>query len=186
MNLQNVRWPAVVATMAVTLAVLFGAGFVLKSQTIEEPLKKVYADSPAVVSFTVDHQGDRYVIKTMLKDVPDLAQAYATLDQDTAKVMKGVPYTIQVEDRRNDKLAQNFRRVNLYVQEALATGRFATMSDQVEAEAAKDGLTARLSVDNDHVYVEMHDKDAYLYNVVSRTPQPAPAKQTADQGGMGL
>jgi hypothetical protein len=182
-NLQNVRWPVVLVTVAVTVAALFGAGFVLKSQTIEEPLKKVYAASPALVSYTMERQGDQYVIKTLLKDVPDLAQAYKSLDESTAKVMKGLPYKIEVEDRRSEKLEQNFRRVNLYVQEALATGRFATMSDRVEAEAAKDGLSARLSVDNDRVYVEMHDQGSYLFHVASRTPQ---AKTAVEEGGMGL
>lgn len=186
MNLQNLRWPVVLVTMAATVAALLGVGFVLKSQTVEEPLKKVYASSPAVLSYTFERQSDKYVIKTRLKDVPDLASVYHELDEETARVLKGSAYTITVEDGRNSQLEDSFRRINLYVQEALATGQYATMADRVDAEATKAGLTARFNVDSDHVYVQLHTKDgAYLYNVAERAHS---AKEDAarTEGGMGL
>ena len=184
MNLQNIRWPVLVATLAVTLAVLFGAGFVVKSQTVEEPLRSVYANSPVVESSTVERLGDTYVIKVAFKDVPDFAPAYMKLHADTEKLLKETPFEIEVADRRTPELEQAFRRVNLFVQEALATGQFSTMADRVEAEAAKAGLTARLDVDNDRVFVQMHGQNAYLYSVAERGQSLE--KQTRAEGGMGL
>ncbi|HYF91215.1 MAG TPA: hypothetical protein VD969_03105 [Symbiobacteriaceae bacterium] len=184
MNLQNLRWPVIVATMAVTLAVLFGAGFLVKSQTVEEPLKAAYTKSPVVETSSVERQGDKYVIKVKFKDVPDFALAYGDLYEETERLLKETPFTIQVADHRSPKLEQTFRRVNLYVQEALATGQFSAMADRVEAEAAKAGLTARLAVDNDRVFVQMHDEGAYLYSVAERSKEQE--KQPRMEGGIGL
>lgn len=184
MNLQNLRWPVILAAMAATLAVLFGAGFVVKSQTVEEPLRAAYAKSPVVETSNIERQGDKYVIKVKFKDVPDFAPAYGDLHDETEKLLKDTPFAIQVEDHRNPKLELTFRRVNLYVQEALATGQFSAMADKVEAEAAKAGLTARLEVDNDRVFVQMHDSDAYLYSVAERSQ--AQEKQPRMEGGIGL
>ncbi|HWI62630.1 MAG TPA: hypothetical protein VNT75_12365 [Symbiobacteriaceae bacterium] len=184
MNLQNLRWPVIVAAAAVTLAALFGAGFVVKSQTVEEPLKTVYAQSTAVETSSVERQGDKYLIKVKFKNVPDFAPAFTELHSETETLLKETPFTIQVEDHRSQKLEEAFRRVNLFVQEALATGQFSAMADRVEAEAAKAGLTARLDVDNNRVFVQMKDGDAYLYSVAER-PR-AEEKQTRMEGGLGL
>lgn len=184
MNLQNLRWPVMIAATAVTLAVLVGAGFLVKSQTVEEPLRAVYANAAAVENSTIERQGDTYQIKVKFKDVPDFAPAFIQLHAETEKLLKQAPFEIVVEDQRNPKLDQAFRRVNLFVQEALATGQFSAMADRVEAEAAKAGLTARLEVDNHRVFVQMKDGDSYLYSVAERTK--AEEKQTRMEGGLGL
>lgn len=185
MNLQNMRWPVVVAVMAATLAVLFGAGYVVKSRTVEEPLKAVYAKSAALETSAVERQGDAYVITMKFKDVPDFANAYNDLRTETQKLLRESPFTMQVQDQRNDQLESSFRRINLYVQEALATGQFSAMADKVEAEAAKAGVTARLEVDQDRVYVQMHDGGAYLYSVSDRNVGQQ-AEKPRTEGGMGL
>lgn len=184
MNLQNVRWPVLVAVMAATLAVLFGAGYVVKSQTVEEPLKALYAKSTALETSAVERQGEKYLITVTFKDVPDFARAYNDLRTETEKLLKEGPFTLQVKDQRNAKLEESFRRINLYVQEALATGQFSAMAAKVDEEAAKAGLTARLEVDNDRVYVQMHDGGAYLYSVSERNQGQAEKPRT--EGGMGL
>lgn len=185
MNVRGIRWPVVAAAMAVTLGLLLGIGFVLKTQTVDAPLKALYASSPAVAAATIDRAEEGYKITLQMKDVPDLAAAYSTLDQETAKLMKGIPYTIAVADQRNDQLEQAYRRVNLYVQEALTTGRFADMADRAETEATKVGLTARIAVDNDRVYVQMKGENGYLYSVVNRTAADT-AKLQRTEGGYSL
>jgi hypothetical protein len=171
--------------MAATLVALFAAGFVLKSRMWEEPLKALYTGSPAVESYNVDRNDDRYVITIRLKATPDLAAAYQALDEGTGRILKSTPYTLKVEDRRTPALAEAYRPVNLYVQEALTTGRFAAMGTQVMDEANKAGMTARVDVDSNRVYVQLQDRSgAYLYSVVDR-PQPAGAVRYPE-GGIGL
>lgn len=185
MSLQNLRWPVVVAAMAVALTALFGGGFILKSRTVEEPLKMLYSGSPAVESHTFARDGDGYEITVMLKETPDLAKAYSALDQETKKILKEIPYTLKVEDHRDPELEDLYHRVNLYVQEALATGQFATMADKVEQDAAKAGMTARLSVDTSRVYLQLKDKNGYLYSVADRPSAQARQSRTVE-GGFGL
>lgn len=184
MTWQNLRWPVVAAVMIVTLAALFGAGFLLKNQTVEQPLQMLYAGSPAVESYEVERMSDGYEITVKLKETPDLAAAYQDLHKQTQKIMKEVPFQLKLEDKRSPELEQAFSRINLFVQEALATGHFAEMADRVEEEAAKAGLTARFNVDESRVYVQLHDKDAFLYSVSQRTPDLKLQQQKT--GGIGL
>lgn len=186
MNLQNLRWPIVIVAMAVSLGTLFGGGYLVKSQTVEEPLKAVLQGGDSIDSFTVERLEERRVIIVRLKDTPDLERTYGSLDSAVRKVLKATPYKLSVEDRRNPELEEIYRRVNLFVHEALATGHFAAMADRVEQEAARGGARARLSVDGDRVYLQLHKEGAYLYSVMDR-PKPAvvPAFRTTG-GGLGL
>lgn len=183
LNLQKIRWSVVMAAVAVTLAGLFGAGFVFRSQVEEQPLRQLYTQTPAVESYTIDRKDPQYVITVKLKDTSDLAATYRSLYDRTAGVLSDTPFLLQVQDHRDPQLEATYRRVNLYVQEALATGKFADMADQAQAEAAKAGETATLDVDNDHVYVTMHDgSGSYLYSVTDRHLTP-PTNATG--GGNG-
>lgn len=186
MNLQNLRWPVMVAAMAITVAALFGGSLLLKSQTVEEPLEALLKQSAKVESHRVERDGVKYVIHVKLKDVPDLAQTYTQLNTETSKVLKGIDFEIKLEDSRSPLLEEAYRRVNLYVQEALATGQYSAMADRVEEEAAKHGLTARMTVEGNRVFVQLHDGEAYLYGMAERMPATTTEKQTNTGGGFGL
>lgn len=185
MNLQSLRWPVLVAAMAVTVGALFGGSLLLKSQTVDGPLESMLKGSTQVESHKIERDGANYVINVKLKDVPDLALAYSQLDKEAGKVLKGIDFDLVVEDSRSPKLEETYRRVNLYVQEALATGQYATMADRIEAEAAKNGITARMSVEGNRVFVQLHDGPAYLYGVAERAVTTT-EKQVRTEGGFGL
>lgn len=184
MNFANLRWPVMVATAAVTLAALFGGGYLVKSKTVDVPLDALLNGSSVVESHTVDQGAEKREIKVKLKETADLQRDYQTLDDEIKKLMQGAPYTIKVEDRRNPDLEKLNHRLNLFVQEALATGHFAEMADQIDREAAKAGATARFTVDENRVYLQLKGADGYLYSVVERPK--AQALPTALGGGIGL
>lgn len=181
MNLQQIRWPVVLLVLALSLGALFGAGSILKMTTVDRPLKEALSQAAPVDSYTVQRTGGRHQITVRLKQSADLKAAYGALDTAVGQVLESEPYAISVEDRRTPELEQVAKRLDLYVQEALVTGQFATMADRVEAEARKAGAVAEVGVDGQRVYVALRKGDAYLYSVVER-PRPAALKE----GGFGL
>jgi len=183
LSLSGVRWPILVTTVVMTLAVLFAGGYLLKTRTVDEPLESLLTKSPLVELHAIERPGDRRDISVTLKDTPDLERAYTTLDEGVRDILKGAPYALTIEDHRNPALEQTFRRVNLYVQEALVTGHFTDMAQLIEREAAQGGATARLSVDQDRIYLQLKAGDAYLYSVTDR---PKPPAAQASEGGPSL
>lgn len=183
MNLLNVRWPAVLAAAAVTLALLLGINTLITRRTVEQPLQALYNSSPALESYQIERQGDTYEVRLCLKETPDLAAVYTELDHKTREILKKKDYVLEIKDHRNQQLEQSYRRMNLYVEEAMATGQFAEMADRIAQEADSTGLTARFAADSDRVYLQIHGEGGYLYSVVERerVRTPAPAK-----GGVSL
>jgi hypothetical protein len=182
-NLQHLRWPVILVSMAVVLAALFGGGFLLKTQTVDEPLKLLFSGSAWVERHEIDRDGDMTKITVTVKETPDLATAYVKLHESTHQVMKGRSFQLILSDRRTPALEQAMRRANLFAQEALVTGQFAAMADKIEAEASKVGITARFDVDSEHIYLQLHQDGAFLYQVTERT---SPTKAPRAEGGLRL
>lgn len=183
MNLQQIRWPVVLLVLAVSLGGLFGAGYLLKSQTVDQPLRAMLDKATHVESYSVARVGDRQEITVRLTEAADLKTAYAELDQQVGTLLRAVSYEIKVEDRRTPELEQVASRLDLYIHEALVTGQFATMADRVEEEAGKVGAAVRVGVDGQRVYVAIRKGDAYLFTVVER---PAEQPVARKEGGLGL
>lgn len=183
MNLQQIRWPVVVLVLALALGAMFGGGYLLKSQTVDQPLRTMLDQAADVDSYTVVRAGDKQEITVRLKESADLKAAYDKLDEEISKILVTAPYVIKVEDRRTPELEQAAMRLDLYVQEALATGQFSTMADRVEAEAQEVGATARVGVDSRRVYVTIKKGDGHLHSVVERA---AERPLVLKEGGFGL
>jgi len=167
-NLQQIRWPVVLLVLAVTLAGLFGAGYVLKSQTVDQPVRELLAGTPQVESFSVEQTNGLTEITVRFASTVDLKEAYAKLDGDLRGILKGARYRLQVEDRRTPALGRASERIDIYVAEGVATGEFATMADRIEAEAEAVGAEARIGIDSERVYVTLRASDGYLFSVTER------------------
>jgi len=183
-NLQQWRWPVLMVSFGLTLGLLFGASLLIKTHTVDSPIEALLRASPVVANETLTHQGDRIAITVTLKNTDDLQRDYTALSDAVRKVAGDTPFTMKVADGRTPELEALDRRLNLYVQEALSTGHFAQMADQVTAEAAKAGAQASFTVDTNRLYLSIKSGGAYLYDVVDR-PQTSPT-QTVLKGGLGM
>lgn len=183
MNLRQFRWPVALVTLAVTLAGLFGAGRLVRSQTIDQPLMTALAGLEGLVSYQVVQAGD--VPEVEIHPAPDanLRDIYTEVDRRLRQILKGSPYGITVLGSPTAALERAAERMNLYLQEAVATGAFAAMADRIAAEAASMGAEAQVAVDERRVYLTVRQGDAYLYRVVER---PAWPPVVPAGGGMGL
>lgn len=183
MNLPNLRWSVIAVSMLITLSVLFGAGYLLQSRGVEAPLRNRLAANPAVESLRLEQRADSREVVVLLRETDNLPRAYSELRSEVDRSLRGPQYKIKLEDRRTPELEQALRRFDLYLHEAASTGRFAEMAQRVESEALKEAITARVWVDSERIYLQLHKQGGYLYSVLERT---APATERPAGGGVGL
>lgn len=183
MNLPRLRWPVVLVTLAVTLAGLFGAGRLVRSQTIDQPLMTALSGLEGLASYQVVQVGAVPEIEVRLAPGSNLREVYTEVDRQVRQILKDSPYKLTVAGTPSAELQQLAERLNLYVHEAVATGAFSAMADRIAAEAAAFGAETDLSVDDRRVYLTVRQGDACVYRVVERPAWP-PAVPAG--GGMGL
>lgn len=182
-NLQNLRWSVIVVSMVLTVSVLFGAGYLLQSRGVEAPLRNRLAASPVVESLRLEQRAETREVVVLLRETDHLPKAYSELRGEVDRALRGPDYRIRLEDRRTPELEQALRRFDLYLHEAASTGRFAEMAGRVESEAEQAGITARVWVDSQRIYLQLHKDGAYLYSVLERT---SPSTERPSGGGVGL
>ncbi len=171
------RLPIILVTLALTLAVLFGARWLYQSQAFDRPLGEAVRAVPGVADVVVGQQGDAVQVRVKAQDVPDLEQFVKSLWRAIDSVEPGQKVVLQLSDSRNRVLQDVYYSFNFYLQEAVATGRYSELPARLDQVATPDRVTrARVYVDTDYVYVQLHQGDASLYEIVPReTPNPAAA-----------
>lgn len=177
-TLKDLRWPLVAVSLVVSLSLLFGGAQVARRFTVDQPLRTALSANPAIVSYSVTDTATGKVLTLHLGDLPDLAPVYTGADQAATQVLGAGNYTIALQDRRTAELSEDYHQIHFALQEGIARGTFSQMDTQVQAEAKGLGLSrVRVTVDKDHVFVQLHKGSDYLYDVL-------PRHTAADKGGL--
>lgn len=182
MEIQGVRIPIVVLALTAGLALLFGLQQVYKYSQVDQPLSHFFSTRKEVARYGVDDLGNRVVVRVTLGRVANLRETFKGIEEGTRNVLEGYPFELQIADKRDARLVDDFYKLHYILQEGLATGRFTEMSAAFRDAAQGLGLEeARVFVDSDRLYVQLRRGDHYLYELLPRNrPAAAPAD---DKGG---
>ncbi len=160
-----------VVVAAVTFSVLWWGATGMGWWRQDRPVERVLAQTPEVLSYDVAWQGDILVATVVLAPGVDLPGTFARLDQQLSHILGERKFRLLVNDGRNGELAETYRVMRLYLEEAVASGRYTWAEQKVREIASQHGLDwARLSIDEERLYLELQDGTAYLYAVVARHP----------------
>jgi len=185
MNLRSVRWPVVVAALVLTLGVLFGVRWLYESRALDRPILEAVRAVPGVSDVVVSRSGDVLEVKVKVGDVSALEQFVAELRQAVGPLAGGREVRIELSDTRTLELEKVYYDFHFYVQEAVATGRYSLLPTSLKEVAGPDKVTsARVFVDSDYVYVELHKDGSALYQVVPRAGTSG-EMMSADQNAGG-
>lgn len=136
----------------------------------DRPVERVLAGQPELLSYRTTWTRDGLQVTVVPVPGVDLPTLYASLREQIAAVLPNRAFTLQVEDRRDATLREAMRVMRLYLEEALANGRFSWADQQVREIAARQGLDwARVAVDTNYLYVELRRGPSYLYEVLPRS-----------------
>ncbi|MCG0237886.1 MAG: hypothetical protein L6E13_01050 [Firmicutes bacterium] len=186
-QLRNLRWPLVMASLAVTVAVLWAGQILVRGAMVDEPVAAYLKSHPAVESFAWEETPEGPRLRIALGPVPDLAQVYTDLEEGVRRAARGRAVALVVTDHRTPGLVTAFYHINPLLQEALATGRYGDLVDRVEAAAARLGVErAEVRIDQARVYLQLHHGADYLYAVLPRPDGPRWPGAEPAPGGWGL
>ncbi|NPV71321.1 MAG: hypothetical protein HPY55_11865 [Firmicutes bacterium] len=169
MSREPKRIAAVALAIVLSFAALYAGNLYYGKLTVGDPLERVFKETPSVLSFEIAKRQPVTVVRVTLADVPDLRHVVLSLEEKAAGVLRGQPVRIVVQDTRDQALSAAYYAMHFHIQEALVTGRFSDMSGKVAQVAEGAGLERhRVFIDERNVYVQLHLKGRYLYEVLPR------------------
>lgn len=165
------RLAVILLVIILTVAILFGGYSLYTVYGIEKPVEKSLASIHSVSTVQVEKEKDQYTVQVKLGPVDNLQTAYAGMEKAAAHRLAKDSYQFKIVDYRNRRLNDLYGHLQLAVQQAIAKNEFVWLDSLLAQETSELGMQYRLMVDDQHLYVQIQDKNHYLYEIVKR-PEP--------------
>jgi hypothetical protein len=155
---------AVISLVAVS-AIFFGGYWLYNRYGVEKPLNDQIESISGVENVTINNRNRELVIDVKLKYVDNLQSTYTKIKEVTDAEIKN-EYKLNITDQRNKNLQDAYDNVQLMVYEAIANNNYLWLKEQMEP--VLKGKTYKIFVDENNLYIQMHDGDHFLYEIINR------------------
>ncbi|MDK2959883.1 MAG: hypothetical protein PWP12_67 [Bacillota bacterium] len=165
MKYRGYRVDVTLAVALLTLAVLLGARLAYARFLVERPLATELKALEGVQSVVLERSGAGYRLQVKLGEVKDLPGLYRQIEKLAAERLGPGNFALKIQDERTPALENVYYRIHYYLEEALTQGNFSTAAAKIHSEAQAAGIEERFYVDEGHIYLQLLDGPAYLYEV---------------------
>jgi hypothetical protein len=186
MDFRQMKWHwSLLAGLLVFSGLWWGNSW-LRARMVYTPVEQGLAACTAVERVAVEEGANGLILKVEPKADVDLETAYNQVLSTAERTAHDQPYQIQVVDERSPELEKLYReQIAFILHEAVATGRYSGLPQQVAAAAEAQGAKSLVTIDADRLYLTLSKEQKRLYAVVERHPAEAKQKQkqTAEANG---
>ena len=165
--MADVRWPVIITTAILALALFFGFNYYRQRYLQEEPFLETLQrmESIAEASIVRDQGKDTLFITPGAGYREPLQDLVAEIHAQAEDFNQELP--LKVEDRRNNRLASFALDVSPDLYEAARLGHYRAAAESITAAAEKHGLEDPLfTVDEKRLYLQARDGDYFLYLII--------------------
>ena len=166
------RISTIIAASIITFVLIWCGQFLYQEFLLERPLvKKLTAlEGVSEVHIEKGRQGSNLAIT--LGEVENLAKTFTMVEEVAAQRLVHGKYQITYVDNRSDYLEEIYERVHYAAYEAIALGNFTDLAATVAEEALAGNVDyQRVTVDENHLFIQLHSGQAYLYQIIPRGSQ---------------
>lgn len=174
MQWNGIKVQVVLLALVVGLAAFWGGQWLYNRFNYERPLAGALGENKDVIAYSINDQGPALEIEVKLRQVDNLQQSYSALYQSVQNIVGSRDFKIIIKDERDKTLESLYYHARLAAYEALERGNFLEMADYITRQSAGEGARARLTVDEDRLYIQISHGDSYLYEVLPRTGGDSP------------
>jgi hypothetical protein len=166
-TVSRIRIFPAVSALILTFAILFGGFEVYRSYAVAQPLQTQLLRIPHVLSASVSMENSS-AVTVSLGPVPDLQTTYKAIER-TIVATTGGGLPIILKDHQTAQLDTAWEALNPIIYQGEADGRFTAMISGFERAAKARGLTARVTMDANDIFVQLARGDAYIYKILPYT-----------------
>jgi hypothetical protein len=173
-NKNEFKFIIAIAALAVASTIFFGGYWLYHQYGIDRPLTEKIEGIAGVKKVTINNKERQLSIEVSMKYVDNLQTKYDEIQEVMDSELKDGQYQLTIKDQRNAKLQKAYENVQLAVYEAIANNQYLWLKEQMKPELK--GMTYRIFVDEDRLYIQMKDGDHFLYKVIDRQKENSVVK----------
>ena len=165
---KGMRLIVVVLVLIVSLSLIFGVQYLVKSRYLEEPFKEKVLSIKGIEKVRLTKEDNLNKVYLSLAADVDLKDAYNLVNQLAVKMLKGQT-VVEVETETSDELLALYEQMHFSIYEAIANGNYVQMQNQLKNFSSIHQLQGfQVQVDNFNVYLKLVDNDVVFCKVISQ------------------
>jgi hypothetical protein len=175
LNLRDLNFRHVVIVLLVTAVSLAAGAAAFDYGTVRRPVGVLLRGDPRVEDYRlVSVRRGAAVVELKLGRTADLRIAYEELSAGLERFLG--PVTLVIEDDRSPDTVAFLHGAQFAIYEAVQNGNFIEMAGRLEELARSAGLSVRVGIDRDLLFLQVESENGYLYEVIQRHPKGGAAE----------
>lgn len=184
MHLGKFRLTIIVIVFIATITILFGGKSIYYEYHIEKPIQSVYKNMPEIKGVKLQTNNDDVNLFIQINKTKNLQETFQEIKTKAEKIFGTKPFKININDKSDGTLDKTFYFIQFDIYEAIDRGDYSTMVDKIESKSKNAGVTSKLYIDDDYLYLQMEHGGNYLYKIFPRHLIGQTSDQLkADKGG---
>lgn len=159
------RWTAVILVAAVTFALLYGADYAFGRSFTLKPLREALLSHPSVKAIEIIKAKKPVVIQTELHDGVDLKRSVEELEEIVGEFV-GDKGSVVVKENDSPELLKAYDKVHLAVIEAIRTGKFTLLEDNIQKLLTDSEIKVSVQVTLHRMYISVSGSSGTLYKII--------------------
>ncbi|NLO88945.1 MAG: hypothetical protein GX088_01215 [Clostridia bacterium] len=167
MQLRELRYPLIAVVVLIVLGLLFAGQWLYKKYFLETPLVEAVNSLPEVEESKLFEKTN--VVEIKLKKVENLQRAYINIENKLKELEASQDLKIVITDERDKLLEDLFYKSQFAIHQAIIKGDFIYMHDHISKLVSEAGIERfNIFIDSKNIYVQFHEGDNYLYEIINR------------------
>lgn len=152
----------------IALSIMLTGQWIYSRYTIEKSLVKSIYQKPWVEKVDVKSDKGTTVVFLKFKDIDNFMQAYDDIYDTLRYNLKGKPFLIKLTNEPDTTIKDASENIQFIVYEAIQTGNYTKMKDQIDNIAASNNLSIDTCLNQKNIYLKFKHGNHYFYTVFAR------------------
>ncbi|NLJ80812.1 MAG: hypothetical protein GX335_07300 [Firmicutes bacterium] len=173
MNLRGFKVKKAILVFLITLTLGLGAAYFVQQVQVIGPLLEELESIEGIEEVSLRRRGlgrqAKKRIRLKINNEVPIAMVFGHVQHVLEEA--GGEFVLQVEDSANPMLWEAFQSIQIPLEEAIMTGRFTLLEEEVKARAENLGTKWALALDRQYIYLVLENEDGVLQRIISRGPE---------------
>lgn len=175
---KNLQIGLILVAFLATVAILFSGRALATKFQVDQPLAKELKQIKAVEQFKLTNEANGISVYLKVKQVKNLQEVLDEVKQKVERYEHKTVSDIKLACNPDQTLKDIQYQLIFYLEEATVSGRYTQL---LKALDTFDGVTAKVYLTNEYIYLQLDNGANYLYQAIPRTAKLLP--QSAVSGG---
>lgn len=170
LELGGFRIKIVLLVFIITLSLALGVQYLSYQKRVIEPIIRVFSEIDGVIQIETERQHSGIKLIIALGDCDRFDQVMHNILSAAERFDSLLK--IEIKDAASSRLEQIYHEMHYAIEQAVVIGDFREMAVVIEEIAQQNNIKYRITIDREYVYLQLHEADNYLYQLICRHNQP--------------